>query len=485
MQLRSSFPVFLIVLLYSIHIPDAAGSVTIIVRAFENISVSQPVDLQHAGDGSNRIFVVSQQGQIYVFPNDQAAEQLKVFLDISDRLVTGFELGLLGLAFHPEYQSNGYFFVHYTANNPRRNVISRFSVSETDMDSADAESEQIMITQNQPLTNHNGGQIAFGPDGYLYISIGDGGGAGDPGENGQNPTNLLGTIVRIDIDSTQGDMNYAIPSDNPFVGNMEGWREEIFAYGLRNPWRFSFDSGTGLLYAGDVGQSAREEVNIIESGKNYGWNIMEGTLCYPSSAECDTAGLALPIWEYEWGTDGRSITGGYVYRGQMIPFDGWYFFADYQFGNVWALHYDGDTVSGFHPFGQLSDGGTVNISSFGLDEDGEIYLLGYNNGRIYRVVFTGSVDRTGEMPERFFLSSNYPNPFNPSTTIEFGIPTEDFVTLRIYNILGEQISMPVSRYLSAGTYRVTWDASGLPSGTYIYAVQSGNLSGKGRMLLLK
>jgi hypothetical protein len=471
----SVLPMFTLVL---INLPVSASGF-VIDRIFTNLSFTQPVDLQHSGDGTNRIFIVSQAGRIFVFENVPAVTSADTFLDVSDRILSGGEQGLLGLAFHPDYRDNGYFFVHYIAPSPRRNVISRFEVSTENPDSADTDSEIVILTVNQPLTNHNGGQIAFGPDGYLYISIGDGGGSGDPGNNAQDRTNMLGSILRIDIDNPDEDRQYSIPSDNPFVGNTDGWKEEIYAYGLRNTWRFSFDPETGWLYGGDVGQSAREEINIIESGKNYGWNIMEGSSCYPPGTVCDTTGLTLPIYEYQWGVQGRSVTGGYVYLGI-------YFFGDYMFGNVWGLYYDGSSkVNNVDFFGQLTEGQTVMISSFGLDEEGELYILGYNTGNIYSVRFTGSVEETGAVPETFFLRENYPNPFNPHSTIEFGIPGDRYVTLTIYNVLGETVAFPIQQYLSSGTYRYTWDAASFPSGTYFYRIDAGEFMQTRRMLLVK
>jgi glucose/arabinose dehydrogenase len=471
----------------TVFIPPVSATTIVIERTFNHLSFVQPVDLQHAGDETDRLFIVSQIGQIFVFENDPAVDNAKIFLDVTDRVLTGGEQGLLGLAFHPDYKENGYFYVHYTAPNPRRNVISRFSVSADDPDAADDTSEQILFTVDQPQSNHNGGQIAFGPDEYLYISIGDGGGSGDPGNNAQNRGTMLGSILRINIDDQDEGKQYAIPPDNPFVDNTEEWHEEIYAYGLRNTWRFSFDPVTGWLYAGDVGQSAREEINIIENGKNYGWNIMEGTSCYPPGSTCDTTGLTLPIYEYVWGVDGRSVTGGYVYKGNLTGgyLRDWYFFADYVFGNVWALYYDGSEVTEISYVGQPQADRTVQISSFGVDQHGELYILGYNTGSIFSMKLIGSVDDIGNIPESFFLSDNYPNPFNPHTMIEFGITEERFVTVTVYNVLGEKVALPIAQHLSSGTYRFTWDAASLPSGIYYYRLDAGDYSSTKRMLLVK
>ena len=240
----------------------------------------------------------------------------------------------------------------------------------------------------QPYGNHNGGQLAFGPDGFLYIALGDGGSGGDPHHHGQDRTTLLGSILRIDIDRTQGGKNYAVPHDNPFAGNTEGFREEIFAYGLRNPWRFSFDPQTKRLWAGDVGQDRPiEEIDIIEKGKNYGWNIMEGTLCYNPPSGCKTEGLEKPVWEYT-RDDGRSITGGFVYRGKKVPaLFGKYIYADFVSGRIWALEYNGKNPA---TNALIFHNPNLYISSFGTDRQNELYFCSFD-GRIY--TFAGTPGR--------------------------------------------------------------------------------------------
>lgn len=361
--------------------PLAAQDTEIILdTAFVNLTFIRPVDLQDPRDGSRRLFVVEQAGRIIVFENSAAATMSKIFLDIQSRVNSaGNEEGLLGLSFHPNYASNGYFYIFYTVleASQRYSRLSRFAASAGDPDAADPGSEQILLQIPQPYSNHNGGQIAFGPDGFLYVAVGDGGSAGDPAGNGQNRSTLLGAILRIDVDSASP---YAIPSDNPFAGNAEGWREEIYAYGLRNPWRFSFDQATGRLWAGDVGQSTIEEVDIIEKGKNYGWKIMEGSSCYSPSSGCDQTGLELPVWEYTHST-GFSITGGYVYRGsQPTALAGAYIYADYVTGKIWALYYDA-----MNPAENILLFDTdLNISSFGVDGGGELYICSFD-GKIYRL----------------------------------------------------------------------------------------------------
>lgn len=353
----------------------------IIVEAFPNLSFDRPLNIQHAGDETNRLFVEEQGGVIYVFENDKDVSEKTVFLDISDRVTDqGNEQGLLGLAFHTEYESNGYFYVNYTAAGSGDTIISRFSVSDNNHDQANPNSELEILTFNQPFRNHNGGHLAFGPDGYLYIAAGDGGGAGDPNENAQDRSTLLGSILRIDVDNTTDGKQYGIPEDNPFEGNEEGYREEIFAYGLRNPWRFSFDPETGNLWAGDVGQNNREEIHIIEIGLNYGWNVIEGSDCFYPASGCDKTGLELPTYEYSHGNGNQSVTGGYVYRGSMFQeLDGAYIYADFVSGRIWAL----DTSDLDNPENtELTQAG-FNISSFGTDQNSELYICGFD-GKIYR-----------------------------------------------------------------------------------------------------
>jgi glucose/arabinose dehydrogenase len=338
--------------------------------AFPALSFNRPLFLTHAGDGTNRLFVVQQDGIIKVFPNDSTTVTAQTFLDISSKISSpGGEEGLLGLAFHPQYAANGYFFVNYTAPDPLRTVISRFHVS--DDPSASGTAEQVILEIPQPYSNHNGGMIAFGPDGYFYIGTGDGGDVGDPLNNGQSLTTLLGKILRIDISGNTPGVPYLIPSDNPFAGNQNGYREEIWAYGFRNPWRFSFDRLTGQLWAGDVGQGAREEVDIIEKGKNYGWRIMEGFACYDPSTGCDQTGLTLPVLDYDHSV-GFSITGGYVYHGSARPeLEGAYIYADFGTRKIWALRLNGTQVQS----DSLLLVAANSIASFGEDEAGELYVV--------------------------------------------------------------------------------------------------------------
>ncbi len=436
-------------------------------------SFAFPIELVHAHDITNRFFVVQQRGIIYVFENTPDVNTRKVFLDISDRVSqSGSETGLLGLAFHPNYRDSGYFYVNYTSSSSGslRSYIARYTVSSTNPDSALHESEKILLTVDQPYSNHNGGKVAFGPDGYLYIGFGDGGSGNDPQNRAQDRTSILGKILRINVDSTETGLNYAIPSTNPYYHNNLGYREEIYAYGIRNPWKFSFDPATGNLWLGDVGQDTREEVDIVINGGNYGWRLMEGLICNPVvNPTCqDTAGFLPPVWDYPHNGESASITGGYVYRGSAIPsLYGKYIFGDYVTGETWALTYDG-----IHPASvALLSAESYLISTFGIDTSENIYLCSYGSGgRIFMLTgpATGVMKGEGIMPTDFRLFQNYPNPFNSMTNIRFEIGELGLVTINIFDMLGREVVTLVSEKLSPGKYSQQWNAIGFPSGVYFY-----------------
>jgi len=345
-------------------------------EAFGGESFDIPVGVRHAGDGSGRLFIVEKPGIISVLSGDMDKPTREVFIDLQDRVNSqSSEQGLLGLAFHPKYEDNGKFYVNYTTNEGT--VIESYNTRTDGSNLGDPASGETLLSFMQPYNNHNGGEVAFGPDGYLYISTGDGGSGGDPLGNGQNLTTYLGKILRIDVDHTNGDQNYSIPKDNPFYENGDGYLEEIYAYGLRNPWRFSFDRETDRLWAADVGQSAVEEIDIIENGHNYGWNIMEGSRCFNPKKNCEQAELTNPIWEYNPEGGGASITGGYVYRGAEIPsLEGKYIFADFVDGRIWTLSYDGQNKA----IAEKLELEQFNITSFGEDEAGELYASLYDGG---------------------------------------------------------------------------------------------------------
>lgn len=537
--------------------------------AFPNLTFSSALDLQNAGDSSNRLFAVERSGIIKVFPNQSNVSATKTFLNITDRVTSGGETGLLGLAFHPDYETNGYFYVNYTAPSPLRTVISRFQVSSTNPDSADKNSELILLSYNQPFSNHNGGCVAFGPDGNLYIAAGDGGSGGDPQNNAQNITNLLGKIIRIDVDNPQPPLNYGIPADNPFIDSTNvNIRKEIYAWGLRNTWRFSFDPVTGWLWAGDVGQGDWEEVDIIQNGKNYGWRCYEGNHPYNLSG-CNGI-YENPIWEYSHSL-GFSISGGYVYRGENVPeLYGKYICGDYISARVWAIDYDGINPA---TSTQITTA-PGSITSFGVDENKELYLVSFN-GKIYKFIptvvpvellsfnasvvdgkvllqwytstetnnagfkierstngsdyeeifFVGGngtttnrnvysyldesvrsgvyyyrlkqIDYDGSfeylnvaavdlgMPGGFLLEQNYPNPFNPKTIINYQISKEGLVTLKLYDVLGNEIKTLINDQKSSGNYSVELDASELPSGIYYFQLVAGSYSSTKKLIVLK
>ena len=355
-------------------------------RVFAQLSFNQPLALLQAPGDASRWFVVERAGYVRVFDNNSGASASTTFLDINGRVESGAsEAGLLGIAFHPDFPATPEVFVSYTrSGSPLVSYISRFFSTDNGL-TLNAGVEDVILTVLQSASNHNGGNLAFGPAGELYIGFGDGGGSGDPRENAQDTNNLLGSIVRIDVDS---DVPYAIPAGNAFPSTNADCNQgfgsapcpEIFAWGLRNPWRFSFDSFTGNLWAGDVGQNEWEEVDVVEVGQNYGWNDREGAHCFdPPSGCADT--FTDPITEYDHSL-GVSITGGYVYRGTAIPdLVGWYVFADFGSGLLFAI--PEDSLAGVIPL-ELSATG-LSIASFGEDADGELYVVHYG-GTIHQII---------------------------------------------------------------------------------------------------
>ncbi len=341
--------------------------------------LSRPTFVTHAGDGSGRLFVLEKQGRIRIIEDGRVLPD--PFLDITNVVKSsGNEQGLLGLTFHPHYEDNGRFFVYYTAQD-NDNTVAEYAVT-SDASRADLRSGKELLAVADKYSNHNGGMLAFGPDGYLYIAMGDGGSSGDPDDNGQDLLAFLGKIHRLDVD---GGDPYGIPESNPFIVRSSA-RGEIWAWGLRNPWRFSFDRETGDLWIADVGQNKYEEVNFqpagSKGGENYGWAVMEARHCFRPASGCDTTGMTPPIFEYSHG-EGCSITGGYVYRGGEFPaLDGVYLFTDYCSGNLWATRQVGAGAFETERIGTLPG----SISSFGEDEDGELYAVQDDEGAVYRVV---------------------------------------------------------------------------------------------------
>lgn len=352
------------------------------VETFPALTFERPVWMEAPPGEPGRLFVVEQGGAIHVFDNRRDADTTRVFLDLREQVLAynnggHNEEGLLALAFHPKYQENGYFFVYYSAARPRRGVLSRFKVHADDPHRADPSSEQPFIIVEQPFGNHNGCTVLFGPDGFLYASFGDGGSAHDPFGHGQNLGTLLGTIIRIDVDRPRREEMYSIPRDNPFRGR-RGARPEIWAYGLRNIWRMSFDRETGELWGGDVGQDKWEEINLIVPGGNYGWDIMEGFHVFRGGRAEDY--VLDPVIEYGRHL-GMSVTGGYVYRGKRLKhLVGAYVYADYVTGRIWALRQEfGRPIAQKEILNQPK-----NIASFAEGPDGELYLLAFD-GKIYQL----------------------------------------------------------------------------------------------------
>ena len=353
-----------------------SGEAPVALAPLVTKGLEKPLFLTHAGDGSDRVYVVEQPGRIRIV--EKGALSSVPFLDILDRVLTDdTERGLLGLAFHPDYRHNGRFFVNYTRRPDGATVVAEYRRGGSP-DAASRE-ERVVLVVMQPESNHNGGMVAFGPDGYLYIGMGDGGAGGDPGNRAQNPEELLGKILRIDVD--HGDP-YAIPADNPFA--QQGGRPEIYAMGMRNPWRFSFDFKTAELWVADVGQEKWEEVDLVTRGGNYGWRLMEGAHCYNPAVACPTAGLAVPVMEYGHEAGRCSIIGGYVYRGRALPaLQGWYVSGDFCSGEVFVFRKSDESGGVAGPTVLLKT--SFRISSFGQNEAGELYVLDHGGG-IYRLV---------------------------------------------------------------------------------------------------
>jgi glucose/arabinose dehydrogenase len=357
--------------------PPPSGTPSIALTPFVS-GLSTPVDFQTPDDGSGRIFIVQQSGTIRIISGGSLLPT--PFLDISSRInFDGAEQGLLGLAFHPSYSQNKRFYLNYDrlSGGQIQTVIAEYQLT-ADPNAADPASERILLTVNQPFTNHKGGQMAFGPDGFLYIAFGDGGSGGDPMGNAQNRGTLLGKIARIGVDPpfTSG-LQYVIPADNPFVGTSD--RGEIWAYGFRNPWRFSFDKGGTRLFVADVGQDKFEEIDLVQKGLNYGWNTMEGSHCFSPATGCNMSGLTLPIVDYDH-SEGVTVIGGYVYHGTAIAsLAGAYIFGDFSNGKIWEL----TESSGTWTRTQLLNSGK-NMSAFGQDAAGELYVVDYS-GSVFKI----------------------------------------------------------------------------------------------------
>ena len=432
---------------------------------------SSPVSLTHAGD--ERLFLVERGGKIRIISSPGIVEA-NPFLDLSGIITAGGERGLLGLAFHPAYSENGYFFVNYTDLNGNT-VIARYSVSDEDPDLADPVSEMVILTIDQPYQNHNGGDLSFGPDGYLYIGTGDGGSGGDPQDNAQDLTSLLGKMLRIDVD---GGNPYIVPADNPFVNDAEV-ADEIWASGLRNPWRFSFDRETGDLWIADVGQNAVEELNFIPAGTGSGYNF--GWRCYEGDQEYNTANCGpsseyqFPVYQYFHNEDdGCSITGGYVYRGEEFPsLEGVYFFSDFCNDILYSLR---ENEGQWQPekLGQFAGN---SFSTFGEDHNGELYLAGISSGKVFKL--TSEEGQTGISDRAVSPWTIYPNPAGDYITIASRngqLPNR----IRILNTSGEVILD-----ITGETIEGKLDISGVADGLYMLEISVADRMFHEKMILAR
>ena len=495
-----------VLILYVTMCADALGQQTpvnqsseqlTIINAFPGLRFSQPLLLTNAGDGSDRVFVVEKTGAVHVFENNREVTSTRLFLDISDRILPPGhpdvgETGLLSMTFHPQYANNGRLYISYVDEN-LVSVISELQVSD-DPFLVDKSTERILLSMQQPQRNHNAGHVAFGPDGLLYIAFGDGFSessrdgitSGDPLGHGQNLETWFSSVLRIDVDQQQDSLQYAIPPDNPFVGNEEGWKEEIFAYGFRNPWRFSFDREEGTLLLADVGDKKAEEINIVTSGNNYGWSLKEASHCF-EDVPCDTTqwvDLTDPIFEYLRDV-GESVTGGYVYNGSKFPdLKGKYIYGDYDFGTIWALELENEMVLS----NEVLVSNVGRISSFGEDEAGELYIVDFTGDiRTFEEPSTTSTERPDEIPPPFAIQQNYPNPFSGETHLMFEVSSPGSIAISIYDLTGKKVRTFNDRYYTPGQYAISWnglDNAGraVSPGVYLYVLETNGLRKSGTMV---
>ena len=456
-----------IVLIASTLMAPGIARATYIFDAFPKLGTfSNPIGVEDPMDGTDRLFIAERAGRIYVIRNDATVTSKTLFLDISALITTQTEGGLLGLAFHPNYENNRFFYVTYTAENPRREVLARYSADPSNPSVALPGSQLVILEIPKINLHHNGGRIAFGADGYLYWSLGEDGIA----ELAQDLTQWNGKLLRIDINNPSGGNNYGIPASNPFAGT--GVHREIWAYGFRNPWRFSFDPPTGRIWLGDVGENSWEEINIIRKGRNYGWPRMEGNECF-SPSTCDTTGLniVLPLYVYEhFGS--ASITGGFVYRGPSNPsLVGKYIYADYVTGEVSAL-----TWNGVNPPTNALLTVEPGIPSFGVDKNGELFIASFD-GNIYRLFATATAVDTPALAGALKIG---PNPFGTSTHVAVSLMAPARVDLSVYDVAGRRVATLMKNQASRGLHSTVWngrDESGRTLASGVYFVRL-NLNGQ-------
>ncbi|MEM8601306.1 MAG: PQQ-dependent sugar dehydrogenase [Bacteroidota bacterium] len=446
------------------------GATALVDYPFFGVSFQSPLGLRDPGDGF--FYVPEYDGRIRVFEARDNVSESEIFLDISDRILGSTQRGeFYTLEFHPDYATNGYVYVTYLLGGDTGAdyvcYLSRFTRSSTNPRRLDPNSEQILIELPQPSFAHSINDLAFGPDGYLYVSVGDGGEFEDPDNNAQNPGNIFGTILRLDVDNPSGGQAYGIPADNPFVGNTNGWREEIYAYGFRNPWRLSFDRLTGELYSADVGEITWEEVNRIEAGGNYGWKRLEGAFCFPLDGpqDCDRSDVVEPVLYYNHAEFGASITGGYVYRGSRVPeLQGFYIFGDFAFFTAWAV----DLSNPSNPNGLITiEGGVGNVSSLGQDRNGELYFSNFFGG-VTRLASASGVNAEESVVADESLFRVSPNPMQQRGAFELRSDEAGTVTIRVYDSLGRLVATPFEGVVNPGTlYVPTFNTADLPAGIYI------------------
>ena len=448
----------------------AAAQTLVFENAFDGATFSTPVELAVAPGDPDRAYVVEQGGfggGSRIRTAAFGSSDVTTFIDLDDDVAAGGEQGLLGLAFHPDYETNGLFYVNYTAGNPLRTVIAEFQRSAADPLTADPASQRVVLEVGQPFSNHNAGKIAFGPDGLLYIATGDGGSGGDPQNNSQTPSNLLGSLLRIDPLEAPT-RPYTVPADNPFVGQA-GFRDETYAYGLRNPWKFSFDAETGDLWLADVGQGVWEEINLVEAGDNFGWKQVEGPACFVSG--CDLSAFVAPVFSYPHNNTpqgGFSVTGGVVYRGEAAPsLHGKYLYADFVNPRLWALSYDGQTATS-----ELLTSSLNNIASINEGADGEAYVVTYG-GDIVSIRDTSVGAEGGPVAAAIALAVDGPNPFTASTALAVTLPAGAAARVTVTDALGRTVR-PAEELVGTGTaQRVALDGRGLAAGAYLVRVDAG------------
>lgn len=447
-----------LLLLSSLVFPLLSAAQTVGLQLFAE-GFTAPTEVVNAGD--SRLFVAEQGGMIKIV-NVDGLVNASPFLNISGFISSGGERGLLGLAFHPQYETNGYFYVNYT--NPAGNtVVARYTRDMANPDAADPNSKVELLTVQQPFSNHNGGCLRFGPDGYLYIAMGDGGSGGDPNSNAQNKNSLLGKLLRIDVNNGSP---YTNPASNPFMGSVDG-ADEVWAYGLRNPWKFSFNRTTGELWIADVGQDAREEINRMSSGTagvNYGWRCYEGSAVYNSNGCSAASNYTTPFAEYTHAsTSGCSVTGGYVYTGTVFPaFTGKYIFADYCNNKVGLL----DTTTGAITYSTAFSGN--NITAFGEDNTGELYAAGKTSGKLYRVIDTA----LGVAERQAGAFRVYPNP--ATGVVKISAQNTGLASVAIYDLQGKK----ALQQSTEGNSELTLPINSLDAGIYLLQItdSNGNIS---------